>query len=367
MQELQFVPDDSDAASLVLRATGSDGSDALYWVQVTDDLRRVLRAPADPAAANLDVDHSGAEVEPAQSSPSKNTQPTSPNALDVPDVREAPDASEASATSDVSDSERTVVLTPVRTAGDSHRRAAAKEKLRLRPRDIQKRLRHGATVSELAEETGLPESRFLPYAHPIDMERARIAELSRQAYPVRSDGPAEHTLWEVLATAFGARGEDVRAALWDASMDSSDSWVVSISWTRGNRQGATRFVAEFRWVPPSNTSGGPATVEPVNSVATDLIDPRFNRPVRTMTSVPVAEDESTAEAAAHADDNGAGKESLEHANDDLSDEVAPAVDLFGDDISDRSAQRQSRRRRSAATPHWEDVLLGVRTNPRRKK
>jgi hypothetical protein len=36
MQELEFVPDDSDAASLVLRDTESD---RLYWIPVTEALR----------------------------------------------------------------------------------------------------------------------------------------------------------------------------------------------------------------------------------------------------------------------------------------------------------------------------------------
>ena len=78
----------------------------------------------------------------------------------------------------------------------------------LRPREIQDRVRAGASVDELVELTGMPARRIEPFAHPVLAERARIAELGRQSRPRRADGPAQLTLWEILATAFAARGLD---------------------------------------------------------------------------------------------------------------------------------------------------------------
>ncbi|AGP30218.1 septation protein SepH [Corynebacterium terpenotabidum] len=317
MQELQFVPEDSDGDALILRSASDD---LRFRVPVTDDLRALLApVPAGPAT---------------------------PPAEDAPADQDAPAPADAAP----------VAPEPV------------KEKVKLRPREIQKRLRHGATVAELAAETGASETRLLPYAHPIEMERHRMAELARQAYPVRADGPAEHTLWEVLAASFGARGEDVRAAIWDAAMDSSDAWVISVRWTRGNRAGATEFVAEFRWVPPSPPGHGPATVEPRNSVATDLIDPRFSRPVRSMSPV-LGEDAGDMTDATDSviDDGSVDADRADDAaspdrND--SEDVTGAVDLFGEPDT---RSHPAKKRRSTATPHWEDVLLGVRTTPRRKK
>lgn len=343
MQELQFVPDDSDAASLVLRAQGSDGTVRMYWVPVTDALRRVV-----------------ADSTPTDPEPDVGPEPTGGSAP----VRSVIGKGDGAGHDNAGRAGSRVAVSRVSAPPERESsRAASREKLTLRPSDIQKRLRHGATVPELAAETGLPESRLLPYAHPIEMERRRIAELARQAYPVRVDGPAEHTLWEVLATAFGARGEDVRASEWDAAMDASDSWTVTVSWTRGNRQGATRFSALFRWIPASSPGLGPSTVEPVNSVATDLIDPRFARPVRSVTPV----DAGVGDIADV--DDGADRSDDAPSADNAGDSgVAPAVELFGnDDRSGGERPQQIRRRRSAATPHWEDVLLGVRTSPRRKK
>lgn len=336
MQELEFVPDDSDAASLVLRTVGASGEEELFRLPVTDALRSRLSGDGTAADTDAAADRDAATGE------AEATEPPS----DAPAPR--------------------LSVTSVERPAEPR-----KEKVRLRPREIQKRLRHGATVAELAAETGASETRLLPYAHPIAMERHRIAELARQAYPVRADGPADHTLWEVLATAFGARGEDVRAATWDAAMDSSDTWIVSVTWTRGNRQGATEFVAEFRWIPASSPGLGPSTVEPANSVAGDLIDPRFNRPVRSVSPATAPVEPELEDADATGD--GYEAEVVGTDNSDGSDSsadgapgIAPAVDLFGDPTPDNRSH-PSKRRRSAATPHWEDVLLGVQTSPRRKK
>lgn len=346
MQELEFVPDDSDAASLVLR---DPGSDRLYWIPVTDALRDHITVARELAAeeggdTSADGDASDATPDTATSAES------------------AASAEPETSTGDADPAPALPVTAVERPAEEP------KPKVKLRPREIQKRLRHGATVAELMEETGAPESRLTPYAHPIQMERHRIAELARQAYPVLSDGPAEHTLWESLATAFAARQEDVRASTWDAAMDSSDDWIITVTWTRGNRHGATQFVAEFRWVPAPPPGTGPSTVEPANSVANDLVDPRFNRPVRTV-SAPAVEDEDAAlDEDAPVDDPADRQDIPASGNRSTDDEpgIAPTVDLFGDPTPDQRSH-PAKRKRSTSTPHWEDVLLGVRTSPRKKK
>lgn len=348
MQELEFVPDDSDAASLVLR---DPGSDRLYWIPVTDALLdhiTVARELAAEEGGDTSADGDASDATPDTATSAESAASTEPE----------------TSTGDADPAPALPVTAVERPAEEP------KPKVKLRPREIQKRLRHGATVAELMEETGAPESRLTPYAHPIQMERHRIAELARQAYPVLSDGPAEHTLWESLATAFAARQEDVRASTWDAAMDSSDDWIITVTWTRGNRHGATQFVAEFRWVPAPPPGTGPSTVEPSNSVANDLVDPRFNRPVRTV-SAPAVEDEDEDAALdedAPVDDPADWHDIPASGNRSTDDEpgIAPTVDLFGDPTPDQRSH-PAKRKRSTSTPHWEDVLLGVRTSPRKKK
>lgn len=345
MQELRFVRDDSDPASLVLRAV--DGDDE-FFLPVTGELTGFL----------------GVAVAEAE------------------ETAEAAETAEATAVTEIpepADERPTEAPRPAQQAP-----APERERVHLRPKEIQDRIRHGETVEQIVADTGMEDRRVRPFAVPIDMERRRIADMARDAHPVRADGPTGGTLREVLAGAFAARGESLRASEWSAAMDSSDHWVVSVSWTKGNREGTSRFVAEFRFIPVPD---GPDTAEPVNSVASDLIDPRFERPVRTVSPVipssrqddlgdeyPWTDADGSADDVADGDAEGAAARDDEQetrgtdpAHD--SEETRPdnpPVDLFGrrSHPSANGADDSSKRKKKAVTPHWEDVLLGVRTNPK---
>ena len=362
MQELQFVQDDSDPSSLILRAVEGEQE---YFLPVTGELTEFLGI-----AAELST-----EDEPSDDSDDAGSQDGADASSISNDSNTAPDA----------EPQLSAVASTV-----TQDEPAPRERIHLRPRDIQDRIRHGESVEQIVAATGMEDRQIRPFAAPIDMERHRITELARDAYPVRSDGPAEQPLREVLATAFGARGESLRASDWSAAMDSSDHWIISVTWEKGNRPGATQFVAEFRFIP---AQGGPATAVPVNSVASDLIDPRFERPVRTVSPVVPASRQGD-DAPVDGDDAGGvdGRDGWgsPEADDGLYDNAADAaapdeadgadpnapVDLFGNrgaqDAHDGAdgngsgddGDNRSRRKKKAVTPHWEDVLLGVRTNPR---
>ena len=64
------------------------------------------------------------------------------------------------------------------------------EETKIRPAEIQNRIRAGASAAELAEEMGVTESRIEPFAYPVMLERNRIAEIAKQAHPsARTDRP----------------------------------------------------------------------------------------------------------------------------------------------------------------------------------
>ena len=107
------------------------------------------------------------------------------------------------------------------------------EEAKIRPAEIQNRIRAGASAAEVAEEMGVPESRIEPFAYPVMLERNRIAEIAKQAHPVREDGPAKLTLWEVLATAFATRGHSLSESTWDAYRHQGEAWIVRVTWKAG--------------------------------------------------------------------------------------------------------------------------------------
>ena len=71
----------------------------------------------------------------------------------------------------------------------------------LRPKDIQARIRAGASVEQIASASGADIDRVERFAHPVLLERSRAAELATAAHPVLADGPSVLTLLETVTTA----------------------------------------------------------------------------------------------------------------------------------------------------------------------
>lgn len=220
--------------------------------------------------------------------------------------------------------------------------------LSMRPNEIQSRIRAGASTEELAEEMGVAASRVEPYAHPVLLERAQVAEAAKMSHPLREDGPAKLTLFEILASAFAARGHSLHDATWDATREAGDAWVVHVRWSAGLSEN------EALWSFKRQMGSAPTT-EARNAVAADLTDPDFVQPVRSLTAV---EDPHR-----DADDAADLGDTAEIAGLAAAAEVTEGDFLRHPDEDGAPAKR----RRKAVTPHWEDVLLGVRTNPKKPR
>jgi hypothetical protein len=155
----------------------------------------------------------------------------------------------------------------------------------LRPREIQSRIRAGASVAQVAAAAGVPIDRVERFAHPVLLERARATELAAQAHPLRYDGPALSTLSEVVSAALGARGHNPDDTEWDAWKGDDHRWVVQVSW----RVGRSVNRAHWRYVPGSNSG----TVEAIDEVADELTDPDMSRPLRSVIAVSSVVEDNT--------------------------------------------------------------------------
>ncbi|MCX4093299.1 septation protein SepH [Nocardia sp. alder85J] len=176
-----------------------------------------------------------------------------------------------------------------RLAADEKLRAAARGDLArfgqieieteatMRPRDIQARIRAGASVEQVTEESGMPASRVERFAYPVLLERARAAELAQRAHPVRKDGPAVETLIEVVSAAFSERGHNIDIAEWDAWKDERGYWVAQLQWQAG------RSVIAAHWRYQPDAHGG--SVSPLDDPASDLVDPDFGRALRGLATI----------------------------------------------------------------------------------
>lgn len=151
----------------------------------------------------------------------------------------------------------------------------------LRPREIQDRIRHGASAEDVASDAGVPLSRIEGFAVPVLLERANAADMAKNAHPMMPDGPALSTLVEKLETAMDRRGIDVDLVKWDAWRDRSGGWVVATSWPAGLSDDAT---ATWAFVPDSH--GGSARA--LNDEAEGVLDPNRATALRTVSAPPAA-------------------------------------------------------------------------------
>ncbi|MGH3936711.1 MAG: septation protein SepH [Pseudonocardiaceae bacterium] len=204
----------------------------------------------------------------------------------------------------------------------------------MRPREIQARIRAGASVEQVATAAGAPSQRIERFAYPVLLERSRIAMLAQQAHPMRSDGPDVRTLEEVVAETFRRRGHDLDTVIWDSWRGEDSKWVVQLRWRAGRSENRAQ------WTFHPGAHGG--TVTAIDDHATGLIDPQPAAQLRTVPPVALAQE------------GGAEQRPSARAVPDDGPAYAPP---------EPSAPPPPKRARKDRTtiPSWEDVLLGVRS------
>ncbi|MBA0051998.1 DUF3071 domain-containing protein [Streptomyces sp. AJS327] len=100
----------------------------------------------------------------------------------------------------------------------------------LRPRDIQARIRAGASAEEVAQLAGIPVDRVRRFEGPVLAERAFMAERARKT-PVRR--PGENTgpqLGEAVADRLLLRGADKDSTHWDSWRRDDGTWEVLLAY-----------------------------------------------------------------------------------------------------------------------------------------
>jgi hypothetical protein len=199
----------------------------------------------------------------------------------------------------------------------------------LRPKEIQAKIRSGASVEQVASAAGVDTARVERFAHPVLLERHRAAELATAAHPVLADGPSVLTLLETVTTALVARGLNPDATDWDAWRNEDGRWTVQMGW----KAGLSDNVAHFRFAPGAH--GG--TITAFDDAACELIDPSFARPLRPL--APVAQ--LTLE--------------VPYAP------LTPPAEAPEPPTPTPTPPPPRPKKSRPAVPAWEDVLLGVRS------
>ncbi|KAA0922176.1 MULTISPECIES: septation protein SepH [Streptomyces] len=96
----------------------------------------------------------------------------------------------------------------------------------LRPRDIQARIRAGASAEEVASLAGIPVDRVRRFEGPVLAERAFMAERARKT-PVRRPGETTGPqLGEAVQERLLLRGADKETVQWDSWRRDDGTWEV---------------------------------------------------------------------------------------------------------------------------------------------
>ncbi|MCV7430604.1 septation protein SepH [Mycolicibacterium bacteremicum] len=252
----------------------------------------------------------------------------------------------------------------------------------LRPKEIQSRIRAGASVEQVAAIAGEDIDRIRRFASPVLLERARAAELATAAHPVLADGPSVLTLLETVTTAMIKRGLDPNATSWDAWRNEDGRWTVQLAW----KAGRSDLQAHFRFTPGSH--GG--TVVAFDDSASELIDPNFApRPLRPVAAVAQLDFETPAAAPVPGPvtppvpapaaaqppvtQPPAAQQTVEPTPPPAAqpepvvaqDEPAAAQSESAADAEPAAPKPRRARKAKPSVPAWEDVLLGVRSGSQR--
>ena len=129
----------------------------------------------------------------------------------------------------------------------------------LTPREIQTRIRSGASVDDVVAETGMAADRVEAFAGPVLAEREHIAGAA-QAATVRRRGEAgsHRRLGDLITTRLRSRGIDPDDIVWDAWRQADLKWrvVATLAEASGEaREGEFVFDAKGRFSVADNADG----------------------------------------------------------------------------------------------------------------
>ena len=119
----------------------------------------------------------------------------------------------------------------------------------LRPRDIQARIRAGATPESVAEAAGSSVEKVMTYAAPVLAEREHVAQRALRASLRRHSGE-QHTLGRTLGEAVNVRlrgmNVDPDSVLWDAWRREDGRWTLTAAFQAGGYDGLAELCFDQR-------------------------------------------------------------------------------------------------------------------------
>lgn len=206
----------------------------------------------------------------------------------------------------------------------------------LRPKEIQARIRAGASPEDVATASGLPIERVLRYVGPVLTERDWMAGRARLVELRRPDGPA--ALGDVVGEHLTTAGVDPKQVTWDSWRRDDGTWVVIAAFGIG----ANQHVATWTYDPKTQSvspqdDNAEQLMAPGAPTLRLVVDTRARRTLSAVSQLPAdRSDESDADDGAEEPASGPSLHSVADlaevadSQDELEDEGGPAHLVTGE-------------------------------------
>jgi hypothetical protein len=244
---------------------------------------------------------------------------------------------------------------------------------RLRPAEIQARIRSGRTPEQVADEAGISVERVERYAVPVLHEREHMAQAG-QAAGVRRDGAVE-LLGQLVVARLEEHGVSGDAVAWDSWRRDDGTWELTISYPLEGELRTAQWVFdpartlvtadddEARWLTGESPAPSPepeASVHPIRQgrkkkVAEPDPDEVFDQQAEAARRAAVENDRDDARGSE------AGLFDEMSINEVEIDDGEELVEV-GNDVDDEveSATEPAGRKQRASVPSWDEILFGSR-------
>ena len=162
----------------------------------------------------------------------------------------------------------------------------------LPPREIQSRVRAGATAEQIAEQTGTPVETIHRYEGPVLAEREWIAEQAR-ATRIGHDVGAP-TLGDLAGDRLATRGVAQSSILWDSARDGGAPWTVELTFEVSEARRSARWSFdvgartlralddEARWLSETELADEPIPRRHLTAVRTSVFDVEVDEALRPL-------------------------------------------------------------------------------------
>ncbi|HWS58076.1 MAG TPA: septation protein SepH [Actinotalea sp.] len=212
----------------------------------------------------------------------------------------------------------------------------------LPPREIQSRIRAGASAEDVAADSGVPVEIVRRYEGPVLAERAWIAAQARGTRIGRD--PGAPALGDLVTDRLATRGVSPSSISWDSARGAAGPWTVEVGFEVGGARRSARWTYdpstravradddEARWLSETELSDEPIPRRHLSAVRGTVFDVEVDdalRPVLASVDQPAAP-EPDPELATHALlDDLAGRRGVRQPLDELEDDDGEDFEGFG--------------------------------------